>query len=88
MYLKGKYHMWKSKRRAFELGANELPIVEGKWPGSIDLLYQLVTSFKTEYVGEFVGNLVSSAPGKTVRIRILWEDEVLSIHPSAQPHQC
>lgn len=83
MYLKYKYSMLRNTWRAIELGAIEIPVVEGKWPGSVDLLYEIVTSSKTEYIGECLGKLLSSSPGKTIRVRVLWEDEVFTLHTSA-----
>lgn len=45
------YRTWSFKRDAKRLGAELMSSVEGKWPGSVDLVIQFARDTKNVYIG-------------------------------------
>lgn len=45
---------WSFKRDAKRLGAEAMPVFEGKWPGSIDLMIQFAKDVQNVYIGTYV----------------------------------
>ena len=41
----------KQDREMRALGAREVPVVRGRWPGSLDVLFHLLAEFRTGYIG-------------------------------------
>ncbi|KAF8342228.1 cytochrome P450 monooxygenase pc-3 [Cantharellus anzutake] len=80
MYLRRKWYFSVNTYRAYRLSVKEIPLVEGKWPGSIDLLYKLMKAFETEYVGDAFEELVMNG-WDTIRVRVLWEENILTFEP-------
>jgi hypothetical protein len=70
----------RNARAARRLGAVQYPIVEGKWPGSVDLLINMMRRLDGEYTTDYLAELAEEY-GPTYIIRILWDDEVLSSPP-------
>ncbi|KAF9520641.1 hypothetical protein BS47DRAFT_1387249 [Hydnum rufescens UP504] len=70
----------RNARAARRLGAVQYPIVEGRWPGSVDLLINMMRRLEGEYTTDYMAELAEEY-GPTYIIRILWDDEVITIEP-------
>ncbi|TDL29910.1 cytochrome P450 [Rickenella mellea] len=61
-------------------GAQDVPVWPGKWPGNLDILLQLVESWKCGYLGDVIDDAFEGI-GATMRFSILGDDEIFTYNP-------
>ncbi|THH11129.1 hypothetical protein EW146_g8151 [Bondarzewia mesenterica] len=69
-----------SQRAAASLGAVPIPCVRGKWPGNLDIAYNLVRSMKRDYIMQYMADLFDEYGCETINTRILWSDQIITIN--------
>ena len=67
----------RNARAAHRLGAAQYPIVQGKWPGSVDLLIDVMRRLDGEYIADYMSEWTEEH-GPTYILRLLWDDQVLT----------
>ncbi|KAG2143714.1 cytochrome P450 [Suillus clintonianus] len=68
------------KRKAKRLGARLVPRVQGKWPGNLDKVVNMVLKSENEYLGRPIEDEIKLL-GPTVNFRFFWEDSILTTEP-------
>ncbi|KAG2143715.1 cytochrome P450 [Suillus clintonianus] len=68
------------KRKAKRLGARLVPRVQGKWPGNLDKLVNMLLKSEDEYLGRPLEDEIKVL-GPTINFRLLWEDLILTTEP-------
>ena len=71
-----QYEDIRQHREAKRLGAKMVPRFKGKWPGNFDFLWGLISQAKTDYMGQYLENLLREYGTTTLNIRLLWNDMV------------
>jgi hypothetical protein len=64
---------WREMKR---LGARPIPRVAGNWPGNVDILFNMMRSYKTSYLADTYLELFEKYQSTTLNLRILWVDQV------------
>ncbi|QRW11477.1 cytochrome P450 family protein [Ceratobasidium sp. AG-Ba] len=67
-----------SYREARRLGARPIPRIQGKWPGNIDVLIDMLKTMQKGYIGEWVHKM-SLVYGPTFNTRVFWQDVIFTI---------
>ncbi|KAG1731966.1 cytochrome P450 monooxygenase pc-3 [Suillus paluster] len=80
VYLKTIVDGYSNQRKAKARGAVLPPRVQNRWPAGIDLLVELLDNLKHGYMGETQERLCQEY-GYTIRLRMLFEDKVLTAEP-------
>ncbi|KAG2105762.1 cytochrome P450 [Suillus discolor] len=62
------------RRKATRLGARLVPRIQGKWPGNLDKLVNVILTLEVEYLGQ-------PNSGPTLNYRCLWEDYIVTTEP-------
>ncbi|TRM66597.1 cytochrome P450 [Schizophyllum amplum] len=60
-------------------GARSIPCVKGRLPGNIDILFRMMKDFKTSYVLDVYLRLFKEYNTKTLNLRILWVDSIITM---------
>jgi cytochrome P450 len=68
------------QRKANRLGARLVPHVQGKWPGNLDKIVNMVLRNENEYLGRPIEDEMKVL-GPTVNLRFLWEDLIVTTEP-------
>ncbi|KAG1834831.1 cytochrome P450 [Suillus variegatus] len=68
------------RRKATRLGARLVPRVQGKWPGNLDKLVNVILTLEVEYLGQPVLDEMKEL-GPTLNYRCLWEDYIVTTEP-------
>ncbi|EKM59241.1 uncharacterized protein PHACADRAFT_249548 [Phanerochaete carnosa HHB-10118-sp] len=63
---------WRAARKAARMGAVLPPRVQGRWPGSVDLLVKLTDSFENGFLSDLLWEKMCSV-NQTFEIYILWD---------------
>ncbi|QRV82734.1 cytochrome P450 family protein [Ceratobasidium sp. AG-Ba] len=71
-------HLWWQDREARRLGARPIPRIQGKWPGNIDVLIDMLKTMQKGYIGEWVHKM-SLVYGPTFNTRVFWQDVIFTI---------
>ncbi|KAG1731772.1 cytochrome P450 [Suillus lakei] len=79
-YLKVIITRYFNQRQAKKRGIVLPPIVHNHWPAGIDRLVELLDNIKRGYMGEVPEKLCQEY-GHTLRLRILFEDKILTTEP-------
>lgn len=74
--LKGALTRYTQENDAKKLGARPIPRIVGKWPGNIDVLFNMLRGFKTSYVLDVYLQLFEEYQCTALNTRILWSDNV------------
>jgi hypothetical protein len=69
------------RREAARLGARIVPRVQGKWPGNLDIIVDLVTNFTKAYPGDIHLPWLRTTGSNAVDCRFLWQPEIFTIEP-------
>ncbi|KAG1750539.1 cytochrome P450 [Suillus paluster] len=69
------------QRKADRLGARLIPRVQGRWPGNLDKIMNMVLTSENEYLGSVSIILYRIILGPTINLRFLWEDIILTAEP-------
>ncbi|KAG1740348.1 cytochrome P450 [Suillus lakei] len=80
VYLKVIITRYSNHRQATKRGAVLPPVVQNHWPAGIDRLVELLDNLKHGYMGEPHEKLCQEY-GYTLRLRMLFEDKVLTADP-------
>ncbi|KAG2139717.1 cytochrome P450 [Suillus clintonianus] len=80
VYLKVLVVRYSNHRQAKKRGAVLPPIVHNRWPAGIDRLVELLDNIKHGYMGEPHEKLCQEY-GHTLRLRMLFEDKILTAEP-------
>jgi cytochrome P450 len=68
------------QRKANRLSARLVPHVEGKWPGNLDKVVNMVLRNENEYLGRPIEDEMKVL-GPTINLRFLWEDLIVTTEP-------
>ncbi|KAG2342994.1 cytochrome P450 [Suillus weaverae] len=68
------------RRKAARLGARLIPRVQGKWPGNLDKMVNIVLRSENEYLGRPMLDEIKEL-GPTVNFRFFWGDGILTTEP-------
>ncbi|KAG2055986.1 cytochrome P450 [Suillus hirtellus] len=68
------------RRKATRLGARLVPRIQGKWPGNLDTLVNVILMLEIEYLGQSVLDEMKEL-GPTLNYRCLWEDYIVTTEP-------
>jgi hypothetical protein len=70
--VKDAYHEYCAK----QMGARPIPRLQGKWPGNIDVMLDMLKQFKTSYLGDVYLQLFHQYQTTTLNARLLGMDLV------------
>ncbi|KAH9476510.1 Cytochrome P450 monooxygenase 75 [Psilocybe cubensis] len=70
------YNMYQASR----MGAQIVPEAQGKWPGNLDILLEMMKNFKTGYPGDGLVELLEKR-GPVVNMRVMWSDTIFTASP-------
>lgn len=79
------YSDWVHSREARKLGAVPIRCVTGKWIGNVDILLNMMQSFKTNYLVDPYLDLFKEYQCTTLNLKILWVDQVSVFRTLAAP---
>ncbi|KAG1800357.1 cytochrome P450 [Suillus plorans] len=68
------------RRKATRLGARLVPRIQGRWPGNLDKLVNVILTLEVEYLGQPVLDEMKEL-GPTLNYRCLWEDYIVTTEP-------
>ncbi|KAG2131949.1 cytochrome P450 [Suillus cothurnatus] len=68
------------QRKANRLGARLIPRLQGKWPGNLDKLVNMVMRSENEYLGRHLEDEMKVL-GPTINFRFFWEDLIMTTEP-------
>ncbi|KAG2143717.1 cytochrome P450 [Suillus clintonianus] len=68
------------KRKAKRLGARLIPRVQGKWPGNLDKVVNMILKNEDEYIGRPIQDEIDVL-GPTINLRFFWEDLIVTTEP-------
>ncbi|KAG1903106.1 cytochrome P450 [Suillus fuscotomentosus] len=68
------------RRKATGLGARLVPRIQGRWPGNLDTLMNVILMLEIEYLGQSVLDEMKEL-GPTLNYRCLWEDYIVTTEP-------
>ncbi|KAJ7468614.1 cytochrome P450 monooxygenase [Mycena latifolia] len=81
MFVRAKYLHFIEEREIYALGAERVPVVQGKWPGNLDLLLGRLKQGKDGYPFDAVEPMIRRY-GKTFNTKILGEDRIVTSDPA------
>ncbi|KXN82490.1 Cytochrome P450 52E2, partial [Leucoagaricus sp. SymC.cos] len=76
---RGTYSSCKQHQLAEQLGVKPVPCVVGKWPGNVDILFKMMSAFKTSYVLDVYLQLFEEYQCTTLNLRILWGNNIITM---------
>lgn len=68
------------QRKATRLCARLVPRIQGKWPGNLDKIVDIISRSENEYLGRPILDKIKGL-GPTVNFRFVWEDRILTTEP-------
>ncbi|EPQ55554.1 cytochrome P450 monooxygenase pc-2 [Gloeophyllum trabeum ATCC 11539] len=71
---------WNKRRDAERMGARLVPVWNGRWPGNVDHIVNLIKLVNSGYPGEYFLRAWPEV-GKVFNTRVLWEDIILTVEP-------
>ncbi|KAF5319303.1 hypothetical protein D9619_008466 [Psilocybe cf. subviscida] len=77
--IKQRFTDYRQGREAKAFGARSIPRAIGKWPGNVDILLRVLRAAKTGYIFEGYRQLLEEYQCRTLNLRILWSDSVISM---------
>ncbi|EPT04095.1 hypothetical protein FOMPIDRAFT_1022169 [Fomitopsis schrenkii] len=75
------FRRWRVSRAAERHGATFAPKVKGRWLGNLDVLKDVLHSFRTGYPGDILRQLFIEL-GPTYRLNVLWDFGILTCDPA------
>lgn len=72
------YYDYRDCRTARQMGARVAPVVNGKWPGNLDVLLKFKQATTSEYLGDFFLSLFEEYESTIINLRMLGANLVSS----------
>ncbi|KAH7105983.1 cytochrome P450 monooxygenase CYP63 [Auriculariales sp. MPI-PUGE-AT-0066] len=68
----------RNAREAARLGAQLVPVIEGKWPGSLDIVVELEREMRNGYATLQWNKFFEMGNSNTVIVRMLWDEFIIT----------